>query len=58
MLSPWLNARKYEWLAPRALRGATSAKQTARLKMGREQTVFFRAWIDEYLPFRTVIALG
>lgn len=34
MLSPWLNARKYEWLAPHAIRGATSAKQTAWLKLG------------------------
>ena len=42
MLSPWLNARKYEWLAPHAIRGATSAKQTAWLKMGRDLTVRFR----------------
>ena len=46
MLSPWLSARKYKGLALRALRGATSAKQTAWLKMGRERTVGFCAGID------------
>lgn len=42
MLSPWLNARKYEWSALRALRGATSDWQNAWLKMGRRGQSNFR----------------